>query len=384
VKGKKVEEVSLGGFLRYMYEHLRVTYEAITDSSRKNAVISKDTVANALVGATALGARSLREADFWGRSPVMRQILGGRASDTTFSRVAAGFQGTAQVLRRLWRRLRHQGHLGLEGQHIAVIDGTSLGGHLTSVVAEIGEIPAVIATEHIDHTGKELCVSLELLERLSQEEGRFCDYLLGDGLYPCERFWKVCDRIGCKGLVKTNDTEVFAVILEARMLFDYPVRGQGIGYQLAQGFDVARACQWRVWQTTALWADTRRRLTVARVEETFLKGKRSSEVFWVLSQDLNIAPEKLLKLMHARWFIENNVFKAFNDQAHSKHQFSRTPQTAQTFTHLQALAFMALAAYRLFLERTKEIAPQLWDHGRIPLRLLQSVFRLVLSPVNSS
>ena len=153
---------------------------------------------------------------------------------------------------------------------------------------------------------------------------------------------------------------------------------------MLQGLDAQRACRYRIWQTTGLWADTRRRLTVARVEETFLKGKRSREVFWVFCQNLQITPEKLLTLMHARWFIENNVFKTFHDQVHSKHQFSHDPHTAEVFMHLQALAFMAMGAYRAFLAQHRNLLPTLWDHGRIPLRLLQSVFRLVLSPADTS
>src|SRR5438270_145033 len=98
-RGKKSEEVSLRGFLRHMYEHWRVSYEAITDGARKLPVISKNTIANAIVCATVQGARSLREADFLSDSPVMRAVLGCGISDSTLSRVASGFQGTQQVVR---------------------------------------------------------------------------------------------------------------------------------------------------------------------------------------------------------------------------------------------------------------------------------------------
>ena len=379
-----MEEVSLRGFLRFTCEHLRVSYEAITDTARKQPVISKDTLANAIVGATALGARSVREADFLGRSPVMKAYVGRAASDTTLTRVAGGFDGTGGLLRRLWRRMRSQGHLGIDGEHVSVIDGTSWGKQLTSVVAEIGKAPAIVATRPIPGTGNELSASLKLIHQLAAEEGHFTDYLLGDGLYPCERFWKACDAATCWGLAKTSDYKPYAILQQARLLFDHPIRGSQVGYQYLEAFDAQRACHYRLWQTTGLWANTRRRLTVARVEETFVKGKRQTEIFWVLCQDLAIAPKKLLDLMHARWFIENNVFKAFNDQAHSKHQFSRTAHTAEVFSHLQAIAFMALGAYRNFLERHHDRLSTLWDHGRIPLRLLQSVFRLVLSPADTS
>jgi hypothetical protein len=380
VKGKKVEEVSMRGFLRFLNGHLRVSFEAITEERPRQApVITKDTVANAFVGATAFGSRSVRETDFLGRGPARHLWKG---SDTTLLRVAAQLQGTDRVLRGLWRRLRHEGYLGFEGDRVGVVDGTSHGAQLLSVLAEIGPAPAIIATEPIPGTGNELHASIGLIERLAEEEGRFVDYLLADGLYACERYWQACDKVGCLALVKTSDDEPFALIQQARLLFDVPVRGEQVGYQYAQGLDVARACRYRIWQTSGLWADTRRRLTVARVEETFLKTARR-ELYWVLCQDLSIEPVKLLRLAHARWFIENNVFKAFNDQAHSKHLFSHDRHTATVITHLQMLAFVALGAYRYVLEHSS-IATELWDHGRIPLRLLQSVFRLVLSPVNSS
>src|SRR5258708_3117945 len=190
-----MEEVSLRGFLRFTCEHLRVSYGAITDHSRKKAVIPKDNVANALVGATAMGVRSLREADFLGRGPVIRKLWGAGPSDTTLSRVAGTFQGTAQPLRQLWRRIRSAGYLGIGREHVSVIDGTSWGGQLTSVVAEIGKVPAIVATRHIPGTGNELSASLQLIEQLAAEEGRFADYLLGDGLYACERFWQACDQV---------------------------------------------------------------------------------------------------------------------------------------------------------------------------------------------
>ena len=68
--------------------------------------------------------------------------------------------------------------------------GTSWGGQLTSFVAEIGKAPAIVATRPIPGTGNELSASLKLIQQLAAEEGRFADYLLGDGLYACERFWK--------------------------------------------------------------------------------------------------------------------------------------------------------------------------------------------------
>ena len=382
VKAKNTEEVSLRGFLRFMCEHLRVSYEAITDTARKQPVISKDTVANALVGATVQGARSVREADFLSASPVVREVLGRRVPDSTLCRVVGGFQGTERLLARLWRRLRAQGKLGIDGQHVGVIDGTSLGGHLTSVLAEVGQTPALVATAPIPGTGNELSASLGLLKRLAPREKGSFHYVLGDGLYACEGFWKACQRLRCFGLVKSSEERPFAALEQARQLFDHPIRGRNVGYQFVEDLDLARAIRYRIWQTTALWADTRRRLTVARIQETFLKEGRT-ECFWVFCQNLAIEPRKLRQLAHARWFIENNVFRAFNMLASSKHQFSRTPQIGARFTHLQALAFMALAAYRCWLE-ARSLAPRLHDHGRIPLRLLQSVFRLVLSPVNSS
>ena len=368
------------GFLRFMCEHLRVSYEVITDTSRKNAVIPKDTVANAWVCATAQGARSVREADFLSASPALRGVVGQRVADTTLSRVIGGFQGTEHLLTRLWRRLRARGFLGWQGHHVGVIDGTGLGGHLTTVLAEIGPVPAVVATAPIPGTGNELSASLRLL-RSASVEGSF-DYLLADGLYACEAFWQACDRLGSFGLVKTSEDRPFAALQQAQLLFDHPVRGEQVGYQFVEGTDTERAIGYRIWQTTALWADTSRRLTVARLQETSLKHGHT-EVFWVFCQDLAIDPVTLRHLAHARWFIENNVFRTFNDLAHSKHRCSRHPHVARCFSHLQALAFMALAAYRCYLQK-HPVAPELWDHGQIPLRWLQSVFRLVLSPVNSS
>jgi hypothetical protein len=205
-------------------------------------------------------------------------------------------------------------------------------------------------------------------------------------LYANERYWKACDRVRVKGLVKTTDDANFAILDHARMLFDYPVRGEQVGYQYAHGCDAERRCTYRVWLTTGLWATTRRRLAVARVEETSLKGPRAGlrDVFWVLSQDLALSPEHLRTLAHGRWFIENNGFRALNEQTHRKHQASHNPHTAMVLATFQAMAFMAIAAYRAKLAHHQDQLRVLWDHGQVSFRLLRTALWLSLALPNAA
>jgi hypothetical protein len=377
-KAKK-KEVRMKDLLGEVSGTLAVSFEAITDSARKHPVIPKDSIANALVCAGVLGSQSLRHTDGILRQDPVRDLLDSQrpcvASDTTLSRVCAGFQGIEQSLTVFGQSLFQ----GRARSRLGIIDGSSLGGQLASVLLEVGDIPRYWGLAPIPKHGKELPVSLELIGQAAEAAG--FRYILGDGLYASERFWKACDQVKAKGLVKTTDDAPFALLHQARMLFDHPVRGERVGYQFIEGCDADRSCTYKVWLTSGLWANTRRRLAVARVQETYLKGPRAgqTETFWVFSQDLELTPNQIRELAHGRWFIENNGFRALNEQTHRKHQASHDAHTALAIATFQAMAFMAIAAYKARLAHHKDQLRSLWDHGQLSFRLLRSALWISLA-----
>jgi hypothetical protein len=200
--------------------------------------------------------------------------------------------------------------LGGKRRRVGVVDGTSLGGHLASVVMEVGEVASCLGLERIPKRGKELPVSLALIQ--SKTQSNKLDYLLGDGLYACEEFWRVCSAEGVAGVVKTPE-ETLNILKDANGIFDAKERLEGV--EFAEGTDAERNCTFRVWGVEDLpWSETQRLLKVVRVVETFFKGKFALEThrFWILSQDQSLSAVNLRELAHQRWFIENEGFKALN------------------------------------------------------------------------
>lgn len=379
-EGKKKEEVSLANFLQYSEETFRLTSQ-IQDmpDSRKSPEISIGAIAKAVIIGAGIGAESLRQIDQSLRLGMMggriRGKKGCRISDTTISRVCARMEVGAldKTLQAVGQKIRQEGMLGVSvgGQRcrVGIVDGSSLGGQLASVLLEAGDVPTCLGLERIPKRGKELPVSLALIE--SKTEFNKLDYLLADGLYACEEFWRVCESKGVIGVVKTPE-ESLTIIQDANGLFDAKERLEGI--EFAEGTDAHRDCTFRVWGVENLpWSQRERLLKVVRVEETFFKGKFALEThrFWVLSQDQSLSAISLRELAHSRWFIENKGFKALNEQVHSKHLYSHDSDTAWVVSLLQIIGAMLISAYHWFLSAMKESLEWLWDHGSFPMRCLR-------------
>jgi hypothetical protein len=319
-----------------------------------------------IIGGGILGAQSVRHIDGILRQEPVKALTNGSVSDSSLSRICAGLGGFHDSLRLLGQGLCR----GYKRTRLGIIDGSSLGGQLASVLIEPGLLPRYWGFQLIPKHGKEFPVSLELLRRFRTAGFK---YLLADGLYARKPFWDVCDQLHCFGLVKNPDLNL-TIIQQAQGLFDYPVRGRGVGYQECQGTDALRAVAYHIWKTEGLWSNTHRRLTVARVQETQLKGPRQgqTDTFWVLCQDLTIDPDVLRELAHGRWYIENNGFKALNEQTHRKHRFSHDPSTAAVMAAFQMMGMMLIAAYRARLLRAGQCFRFLIDHGQLSFRSLRS------------
>lgn len=348
-------------------------------------------IAKTVVVGAEMGMESLRQLDVALRLVEMREALGSEraqvASDTTIARVAKQWEirEVERIVRAVWRKGRTRGvlgkELGGEDRTVGVIDGTTLGGQMRSVMVEAGKAVACVGVEPIVKRGKELPSSMKLIRAVAREEGKgFVELLGGDGLYACERFWRTCRRAGVKGWVKTGE-EGLSIIQDANGLFDARRLPPGVEYQ--EGVDALRGCRYRVWAVEEMpWSQTNMKLKVGRVEEEYFKGRRKghTERFWVLSQDQEMKALPLRELAHGRWFIENNGFKAANEQAHTKHTWSRDEHTARIFSLLQMIGIMLMTAYRHWLETFKEELKSLWDHGVLSMKMLRMHLWRSLNP----
>ena len=383
---KEKEEVSLAGFLRTK-ERRGFSFEVhCRPNTRKNPEIKTATVAESVAVGAALGVPSLRQMDQTLMEPGVRRALGSLrkrvASDTTVSRVCDVMKTSdlRSRMKGLWRSARREGLLGVEiaGQRrrVGIIDGSFIGGQYMSVMVEVGEIPVPVSVVRYPKRGKELVASGILLRHMAGQEGRGCfDYVLDDGLYANEPYWAVCEEVGVKAVVKLKPEEAdrLLILKDARGLFDAPKRLAGVEY--AEGMDKERGCRYQVWGVADLeWSGNGRRLKVVLVREKWLKGRYKGQTleFWVISQDQTLDALTLRRLAHLRWFIENNEFKALNEQAHSKHVFRRTSAGALNISLLQMIGRTWLELYRHELRRLRERMKHLWDHGSFPLRLLRS------------
>ncbi len=245
---------------------------------------------------------------------------------------------------------------------------------MTSVLVEVGEVPAPICLGRIPKRGKELPVSLAVLEHAAKQEGTgFLSHVMGDGLYASESFWKSCESIGAFGIVKTDEAGSLLILQDANGIFNASPLLPGV--EFVEGLDTARGCRYKIWAVADLpWSNTDRQLKVARVTETWLKGRFKGQTltFWVISQDQTLDAVSLRELGHRRWFIENNVFRAFNEQAQTQHCFSHTSRTALVISALQMIGVVWVNAWRHALTFLKDKLKSLWDHGTFPLRRLRA------------
>lgn len=338
-------------------------------------------IVKAVIMSAVMGAESLRQIDQGLRLGWMggrvRGKKGCRISDTTLTRVCGLIPVSAveKLCDRIHTRIRSKGELGVKlgtrRWKVGVIDGTTLGKHPSSVVMEVGEVGACLGIKPFFKRGKELPVSLEMMKELA---GSRLDLMLGDGLYACEKFWQECEDSKMAGIVKTSE-ETLTIIQDANGIFDAQQLLEGV--EFVEGTDANRNCSWRVWGANDLvWSETHWRLKVVRVEETFFKGKWTGQThrFWVLSQEQTLSAIHLRELAHSRWFIENEAFKAFNEQVHSKHLYSHNSQTALVISWLQIIGAMLLADFHCFLSSLKESLDWLWDHGSLAMRSLRKCF----------
>ena len=381
---KKEEEVRFRDFLRFGE---RSGFSSILNSmpeKRKSPEIGSGMVAQGVAVGAGLGVESLRHLDHALKEPGVRRGLRSDrervASDTTVERVCGMTpKSWARVsLRASWRRMRSEGLLGvnLQGKRlrVGVIDGTMLGGFMSSVLVEVGRVAAPICLGRIPKRGKELPVSEAVLQHVAGKEGQgFLSHLLGDGLYAAESFWRSCEAIGTAGVVKTDEVGSLLILQDANGIFDASPSLPGV--EFVEGLDPVRGCSYKVWAVAEMpWSNTERRLKVARVTETWLKGRFKGQTlsFWVISQDQTLDAVSLRELGHLRWFIENKVFRSFNEQANTKHCFSRNSRTALVIAALQMIGVLWVNAWRHALSTFKDRIRSLWDHGTFPLRRLRA------------
>lgn len=190
--------------------------------------------------------------------------------------------------------------------------------------------------------------ALRLIRRILKAYPRCFDILLGDGLYPQARLFKLLRQHGKHALVVLKD-ERRDLLKDARGLFGpKPDRTFRLG-----------ATAYRCWDVEALdsWDSYPEKVRVVRSVETTTVSRRkdrrrtqsqqTSEWVWVTTLPAaDVCTANIVHFGHERWRIENEGFNELCNQWHANHYFHHHPTS---ITALWLILFIAHALFHCFL-----------------------------------
>ena len=202
------------------------------------------------------------------------------------------------------------------------------------------------------HEG-ELTAALRLIDRLHQDFGCFIDNLVLDGLYPCGPVFEKLTKYKYGAFVitknKKNDPYRFAEsIWEHREQPDEvatdPHTGERVAFWVERDVDALKSFDGSVDMVKA---------RVARKN-----GKISTWVMALVGKAKRAGLLLALRIMRARWHIENTAFHPWVKHWNLDHCYRHTPNAINAVMHIWALAFnlMQLFFYRR-LRKPREKRP---------------------------
>jgi len=195
--------------------------------------------------------------------------------------------------------------------------------------------------------------ALRMIQRVLSSYPRCFDILLGDGLYPQARLFKLLRRYGKHALVVLKD-ERRDVLKDARGLFGpKPHRTFRNGATAYQCWDVEALDSWdsfpeqvrvvRSLETTTVSTRDKKRRRIQR--------QQTSEWVWVTTLPAAEVPTAtVVHFGHERWRIENEGFNELCNQWHANHYFHHHPTS---ITALWLMLFIAHALFHCFLRNLK-------------------------------
>ncbi len=331
--------------------------DKIKDKSGKKQIKTRD-ILKLLMLTDNVGESSIRKKDLLGRKERVRKIIGSRrkqvASDTTIHRVVREMpiDEIRELIYEIGKERGVKKEMGVKlasGKKVTagVIDGSCFGRMYASVFMALGEeINWFLDAEYQEKQGKEIPASLKMMKRLGKKLGKgFVRYIIGDGLYACQNFLNTCREIGSEGIVKTKEAGTLNIIKEAEEIIAIkPQDPETVRY--VKGFDEARVCEYEIWDVYDLWMEgVKESLRVIKVRENEVK-KNHIEEFYAITQAKDLSPEELRELAHLRWQIENNGFKALNEQCGSKRLLTKHLNDRFILLLIQLLSFNILQLYR--------------------------------------
>jgi hypothetical protein len=206
--------------------------------------------------------------------------------------------------------------------------------------------------------------ALRLIERVLMAHPRCFDILLGDGLYPQARIFKLLRRHGKHAIVVLKD-ERRELLVDVRALFTpRPHQTFTRGKTTCRIWDVEDLDSWPSFpEKVRVVRSVETRTLRERVGGQRIDREQTTEWIWVTTLPAAEVPAKTIVLFgHERWRIENEGFNELCNQWHANHYFHHHPTS---ITGLWLFLFIAHALFHCFLRNLKPcrrqgVAVYLW------------------------
>ena len=287
--------------------------------------------------------------------------------------------GLRAILGRMYQRLvRNKVLLAIQGHRLAVVDGHEINSsyerccakclkrqitvngqkrtqyyHRAVVFQLVGSgFRFLLDFELLKPHDDEGTAALRLIRRVLATYPRCFDILLGDGLYPQARLFKLLRRHGKHALVVLKD-ERRDLLKDARGLFgSKPHRTFRIGATAYQGWDVEDLDSWDSYHEKVRVVRSVETTTICtRKNGRRTQRQQTSEWVWVTTLPASEVPmATVVHFGHERWRIENEGFNELCNQWHANHYFHHHPTS---ITALWLMLFIAQGLFHCFLRNLK-------------------------------
>lgn len=318
---------------------------------RKQPQIAPSVIFLSLILMVLFKKRSLLKLDQFMRMVSARNFFGREkrvaVSDSTIARSLGTYSipPLRKYLKSVYIKAKQNGKCKIDvcGRKLkaACVDGSQFGGFYGCVLQSLGEANLMLDIEPTTGKGKELPTTRAMLERVFVEYGDgFVELFLLDGLYKDKKNINLILSHKSHALIKTEETRL-NIIQDANGLFTHWEKFPGVNYE--KGFDIDRLCEYQVWSCGDFKHNgVDKLMKVAHVKESYIKEDREED-FWVLTTDESLSGLQMRECGHIRWRIENNGFKAFDDQTNCDHVYTHDDHT------FVALILMLFIGWNLLL-----------------------------------
>jgi hypothetical protein len=195
--------------------------------------------------------------------------------------------------------------------------------------------------------------ALRLISRVLEQHPRSFDILLGDGLYPQARLFKLLRRHDKHALVVLKD-ERRDVLKDARSLFGpkptLTYRKDGVRYQCwdAEDLDSWDSYPEKVRLVRSIETTTIRK---KNKKKKWIEEEITTEWIWVTTIPASeVSTADIVFFGHERWRIENEGFNELSNEWHADHYFHHNPVSITAFW---LSLFIAHAIFHCFMRNLK-------------------------------